>query len=61
MYLRRYVFLFTKIYNAHRDTGQRAVCFQNLALGALSRRSALSMLVGAQFKKFSLFLNTPVM
>jgi hypothetical protein len=36
-----------------------AVCCQNLALGALSSRSALSMLLGALFKKFGLFLNTP--
>jgi len=28
-----------------------AACCQNLTLGALSRRSALSMLVGALFKK----------
>jgi hypothetical protein len=35
------------------------VCFQNLTLGALSSRSALSLLAGALFKKFSLFLNTP--
>jgi hypothetical protein len=36
-----------------------AVCCQNLTLGALSSRSALSMLVGALFKKFGVFLNTP--
>jgi hypothetical protein len=36
-----------------------AVCFQNLTLGALSSRSALSVLVGVLFKKFGLFLNTP--
>jgi len=34
-----------------------AVCCQNLMLGALSGRSTLSVLVGALFKKFSLFLN----
>jgi hypothetical protein len=34
------------------------VC-QNLTLGALSSRSALSVLVGALFKKFGLFLNMP--
>jgi hypothetical protein len=45
--------------NAHSETGQIAVCCQNLTLGALSSRSALSVLVGALFKKFSLFLNTP--
>jgi hypothetical protein len=36
-----------------------AVCCQNLTLGALSSRSALSMLIGALLKKFDLFLNTP--
>jgi hypothetical protein len=36
-----------------------AVCCQNLTLGELSSRSALSMLIGALFKKFGLFLNTP--
>ena len=35
-----------------------AVCCQNLPLGALSSRSAPSVLVGALFKKFGLFLNT---
>jgi hypothetical protein len=34
------------------------VCCQNLPLGALSIRSAPSVLVGALFKKFGLFLNT---
>jgi len=38
-----------------------AVCCQNVTLGALSSRSALSVLVGALFKKFGLFLNTPRM
>jgi hypothetical protein len=37
-----------------------AVCCQNLPLDALSSRSAPSMLVGALFKKFGLFLNTDV-
>jgi hypothetical protein len=37
-----------------------AVCCQNLTLGALSSRSALSFLFGALFKKFVLFLNTPI-
>jgi hypothetical protein len=32
-----------------------AVCFQNLTLGALSSRSALSMLAGALLKKVGLF------
>jgi len=36
-----------------------AACCQNLTLGALRSRSALSVLVGALFKKFGLFLNTP--
>jgi hypothetical protein len=31
---------------------------QNLALGALSSRSAPSLLVGALYKKFGLFLNS---
>ena len=35
------------------------VCCQNLTLGALSSRSTLSVLVGALFEKFGLFLNTP--
>jgi hypothetical protein len=38
-----------------------AVCCQNLTLGALGSRSALCVLVGALFKKFGLFLNTPHM
>jgi len=37
-----------------------AVCCQNLPLGAISSRSALSMLVGELFKKFGLYLNTAV-
>jgi hypothetical protein len=37
-----------------------AVCCQNLTLGALISHSALSVLVGALFKKFGLFLNTPL-
>jgi hypothetical protein len=45
--------------NAHSETGQMAVCCQNLPLGALSSRSAPPVLVGALFKKFGLFLNTP--
>ena len=46
--------------NAHNETGQMSVCCQNLPLGALSSRSALSMLFSALFKKFGLFLNTGV-
>jgi hypothetical protein len=38
--------------NAHSETGQMAVCCRNLTLGALS------MLVGALFKKFGLFFLT---
>jgi hypothetical protein len=41
------------------ETRQMAFCYQNLKLGALSSRCALSVLVGALFKKFGLFLNTP--
>jgi hypothetical protein len=37
-----------------------AVCCQSLLLGALSSRSAPSLLVGELFKKFGLFLNTGV-
>jgi len=32
--------------------GQMAICCQNLSLGALSSRSAPSLLVGELFKKF---------
>jgi hypothetical protein len=44
--------------NAHSEMGQMEICCQNLPLGALTRRSAPSLLVGALFKKFGLFLNT---
>jgi hypothetical protein len=44
--------------NANSETGQIAVCCQNLTLGALGSRSMLSV-VGALFKKFGLLLNTP--
>jgi hypothetical protein len=44
--------------NFYSETEQMTVCCQNLTLGALSSPSALSMLVGALFKKFGLFLNT---
>jgi hypothetical protein len=37
-----------------------AVCCQSLTLGAINRHSALSVLIGALFKKFGLFLNTIV-
>jgi hypothetical protein len=46
--------------NAHSETGQIAICFQNLKLGALSSRSTLYLLVGELFKKFGLFLNRVV-
>jgi hypothetical protein len=45
--------------NVHSETGQMAVCCQNLPLGALSSRSAPSVLVGELFKKFG-FFNTGV-
>ena len=45
---------------AYSETGQMAVCCQNLPLGALSNRSALSVLLGELFKKFGLFLYTRV-
>jgi hypothetical protein len=41
--------------------GQMAVCCQNLTLGAFSSHSAVSVLVGALFKKFGLFFNMPCM
>jgi len=47
--------------NALSEMGQMAVCCQNLKLGALSSRSALSVPVGALIKRFSFFLNTPRM
>jgi hypothetical protein len=45
--------------NAHSETGQTAVCYRNLTLVSLSSRSALSVLVGALFKKFGLFFEHP--
>ena len=47
--------------NAHSETGQMAVCCQNLPLGELSSHSAPSVLVGELLKKFGLFLNTVVL
>ena len=44
----------------HRETGQVAVCCQNLPLGALNSRSAPSVLVDELFKKFGRFLNVGV-
>jgi len=46
--------------NAHSETGQMAVCCQNLTLGAPNSCNAYSLLVGALFKKFGLFLNKPL-
>jgi hypothetical protein len=43
--------------NARSETGQMAVCCQNLTLGVPSRHSALAVLVGALFKMFGLFFN----
>jgi hypothetical protein len=45
--------------NAYSEMGQMAVCCQNLMLGAQNSCSVLSLLVGMEFKKFSLFLNMP--
>jgi hypothetical protein len=43
-----------------KETGQMAVCFQNLTLGALSSHSMFYVLViGVLLKKFSPFLNKP--
>jgi hypothetical protein len=41
--------------DAHNETGQMAVCCQNLTLGAPSSRGALSLLVGTLFTKFGIF------
>jgi hypothetical protein len=45
--------------NAHSEMGQMVVCCQNLTLGAVISHSTHSVLVGALFKKFGLFLNMP--
>ena len=45
--------------NVHSKMGQMAVCCQNLLLGVLNSRRALSVLVGALYKEFSLFLDMP--
>ena len=47
--------------NAHSENGKMAVYCEDMTLGALSSCSAPPLLVGALFKKFSLFLNTPRM
>ena len=41
--------------NAHSETGQMAACCQNLPLGALSSRSAPSVLIGELFKSSVFF------
>jgi hypothetical protein len=46
--------------NAHSETGQMAICYQNLPLGAISSRSAHSVLVGALFKTFGFFFNRSI-
>ena len=46
-----------KVFPCTGETGQMAVCCQNLPLGALVA-AARSVFVGALFKKFGLFLNT---
>ena len=43
--------------NDQKETGQIAVYCQNLRLGSLCSLSALSMLIGALFRKFCLFLS----
>jgi hypothetical protein len=45
--------------NAHSEMGQMEVYCQNLMPGVLISHTTLSVLVGALFKKFGLFLNTP--
>jgi hypothetical protein len=45
--------------NAHSETRQMTVCCQSLLVGALSSWSAVTVLVGALFKKFSFFLELP--
>jgi len=50
---------FSSTTNAHSETGEMAVCCQNLTIGALCNHSELSVLVGALFKKFGPFLNMP--
>ena len=47
--------------NANSETGQMAVCCQNLMLGAHGSHSVLSVLVGMLLKIFGLFLNMPCM
>jgi len=54
-----YPTVYSSTTNAHSETGQMAVCYLNLKLGALSIRSTLSVLIEALFKQFGLFLNTP--
>ena len=60
LFKKRSNFLNSSTTNAHSETGQMAVCCQNLPLGGLSSRSSSSVPVGELFKKFGLFLNTCV-
>jgi hypothetical protein len=46
---------FSSTANVHSQTGQMSVCCHKVPLGALSRRSAPSVLVGALLKKWGLF------
>jgi hypothetical protein len=48
---------YSSMTNDHSETGQMAVCCQNLTLGVLSSCSALSVLDDTLFKLFGLFLN----
>jgi hypothetical protein len=54
VYVRNFAANLVKILQMHFS------CLTKRTLGALSSRSALSVLVGALFKKLSLFLNTVV-
>jgi hypothetical protein len=46
---------YSSMNNAHSEIGQMTICCQTLTLGTLGSCSALSMLIGALFKKFSIF------
>jgi hypothetical protein len=50
---------YSSMTNNHSETGQMALCLQNLKLGVLRSHIAFSLLVGALFKKFGVLLNTP--
>jgi hypothetical protein len=45
--------------NVYSQTGQMEVCCQTLTLGELRSHSVLCFLIGALFKTFCPFLNTP--